>query len=52
MSVLPILEKFGEGLDVVGVLIIVVGAIIATILFVKDWFTHKRSAYEDYKVYR
>jgi len=50
--VLSILEKFGEGLDIVGVIVIVVGAIIVTLLFFKDWFDHTRSAYDDYKNYR
>lgn len=52
MEFLSLVEKLGGVLDVVGALVIVVGIVVISILFLKDWLDHTRSAYDDYKRYR
>lgn len=52
MNILPVLEKLGEALDVVGVFIIVIGVVIVSIFFIKDWLDHSQSGYNAYTLYR
>ena len=51
MDVFAIVEGFGEILDVIGVIIIVFGVVLSSIVFLKDWLKgiNIRDSYRNYR---